>query len=361
MWHYYIITFFTALIISLVMGPVIIKFAKKIGAIDKPNDRKVHNREVTRIGGLGIYIAFIAAFIYIYSVSQISLYILVGATIIVITGLLDDLFDLAPWKKLIGQFAATSVVMMSGLVIDFLTIPFIGESVDVSLWISIPLSFLWIMGVTNSINLIDGLDGLAAGTSIISSISILVIAVIMGNVPVALLCLAIIGSALGFLYFNFYPAKVFMGDTGALLLGYLLAVASIIGFKQVTMVSLIIPIIVLAVPIMDTLIAIIRRKVNKKGIMEADKNHLHHRLLESGFTHRQAVLFIYGISSVFGIAAIIFYKANLFASSIVFILLLLLVEVLIEKLSLINHKYRPLLDLYSKVRILIVLKTKNSR
>jgi UDP-GlcNAc:undecaprenyl-phosphate GlcNAc-1-phosphate transferase len=130
MWHYYIMTFLTALIISLVMGPVIIRFAKKIGAIDKPNDRKVHSREVTRIGGLGIYIAFIAAFVYIYSVSQISLYILVGATIIVITGLLDDLFDLAPWQKLIGQFAATSVVMMSGLVIDYLTIPFIGESVD---------------------------------------------------------------------------------------------------------------------------------------------------------------------------------------------------------------------------------------
>ncbi|TKC17003.1 glycosyltransferase family 4 protein [Robertmurraya kyonggiensis] len=350
MWLSYLITIGLALIISFSMSPVVMKFAKKIGAIDRPNERKVHSKEITRIGGIAIYLGFVVAFLYIYSVYEISISILIGATIIVITGLIDDLYGLKPIQKLIGQCAAAIIVVLSGLHMQYFTLPFISESIVIPSGLSIVISFIWIIGITNAINLIDGLDGLAAGTSIISSISICIIALIMGNTPVALLNLAIIGAASGFLYFNFNPAKMFMGDTGALLLGYLLAVTSVIGFKQVTLVSLVIPIIVLAVPILDTLIAIIRRKINKKGIMEADKNHLHHKLLDAGMSHRQTVLFIYAISAVFGLAAIAFYKFNLFTSSIIFVALLILTELLIEKLSLISKKYKPLINLYSKIR-----------
>jgi UDP-GlcNAc:undecaprenyl-phosphate/decaprenyl-phosphate GlcNAc-1-phosphate transferase len=171
----------------------------------------------------------------------------------------------------------------------------------------------------------------------------------MGETHVAFLSLALIGAALGFLIFNFHPAKIFMGDTGSLLLGFLLSVLSIIGFKQVTFITFIIPIVILAVPLTDTTMAIIRRKLQNKKIMDADKNHLHHRLLDAGFTHRQAVLFIYFISVFFGASAILLYKANLFASIIIFILVLLLIELLIEVFELIGKNYKPLISLYNKL------------
>ena len=331
------------------MVPFVIRFAKKIGAVDKPDNRKVHKNVMPRIGGLAIYIAFLVGFILVSSFIELPVSIMIGATIIMLTGFIDDKFQIKPWQKMLGQFIATVIILSDGLFIKFLTVPFFEQSVQVSLWIAIPISILWIMGVTNSVNLIDGLDGLASGVTIIAASAIFIMALIMDDVQVAFLSITLIGATLGFLFFNFHPAKIFMGDTGSLLLGYLLAVLSMIGFKQVTMITLIIPIVILAVPIIDTTIAIIRRKLNNQRIMDADKNHLHHRLLAAGFSHRQAVLFIYSIALFFGTSAILVYNANLLTSIIIFVLILLVIELLIEGFQLISKNYRPLINFYFKL------------
>ena len=349
MFSSFLIVFILTLIVSTISVPFVIKLAQKLGVVDKPDARKVHSNVMPRLGGLAIYIAFLAGFIYISTIIELPMSIAIAATVIVIVGFIDDKFQIKPWHKLSGQLLAAIVVLSDGLFIKYLSIPFVEESVQVSLWIAIPISIIWIIGVTNAVNLIDGLDGLASGVSIIAAAAIFVMALIMNDIIVAFLSITLIGSTLGFLFFNFHPAKIFMGDTGSLLLGFLLAILSLISFKQVTIITLIIPIIILAVPIIDTSIAIIRRKLNRQRIMDADKNHLHHRLLAAGFSHRQAVLFIYSMAILFGGSAILVYKADLVASIIIFVLLLLITELLIEALELINKNYKPLLNFYSKL------------
>ncbi|MGD6831736.1 glycosyltransferase family 4 protein [Sutcliffiella halmapala] len=351
----YIIVFVVGFLVSLLLTPAVIKLAKKIGVVDKPNARKVHTVSKPRLGGLSIYGGFIFAILYstIFVGVTLPMSIILGATIIVITGFLDDKFELSPIIKLLGQLVAALVVLLNGIQIKVITIPFISGDIQISWIVAFVVSLVWIIGITNAVNLIDGLDGLASGVSIIAFSAIFTMALIIGNTMVALLALAVMGSTLAFLFFNFHPSKIFMGDTGSLLLGYLLAVGSLIGLKQVTFVTLIIPIIILGVPITDTLIAIIRRKLNNQAIMSPDKNHLHHRLLAVGFTHRKAVLFIYGIAIYFAISAISFYKANLLGAAIIFLGLLIVIQLLIEKLSLINNNYRPLLTFIRKIKVFV--------
>ncbi|WP_052659506.1 glycosyltransferase family 4 protein [Bacillus alveayuensis] len=349
--YFFLITLLLTFSVSLIMVPLVINFANKIGAVDIPNGRKVHKQAVPRIGGVAIYIAYVTGFVLISLFEDLNFSILLAASIIFITGFIDDICQIKPWQKLIGQCFAAVMVLIDGLYINFLTIPFMEQSIPVSAWIAIPISFIWIIGITNAVNLIDGLDGLASGVSIIASTSIFIMALLTGNIEVALLSMALIGSTFGFLLFNFHPAKIFMGDTGSLLLGFLLSVHSLISFKQVTFITFIIPVLILAVPIVDTTVAIVRRKVNKKRIMEPDKNHLHHRLLDSGFSHRRAVIFIYFISIFFGTAAIFLYKANLLTSIFIFILVLLLIEMLIEVFGLVSKDYKPLINLYNRINL----------
>ena len=349
MFFSFAIVLLLTVLISTISVPFVIKLAKKLNIVDKPDARKVHSHVMPRLGGLAIYIAFLAGYMYMSTIIELPISIMVGATIIMLVGFIDDKLQIKPWQKLLGQLLAAIVVLSDGLFIKYLTIPFIDESVQVSLWIAIPISLIWIIGVTNAVNLIDGLDGLASGVSIIAASAIFVMSLIMNDVIVAFLSIALIGSTLGFLFFNFHPAKIFMGDTGSLLLGFLLSILSLISFKQVTIITLIIPILILAVPIIDTTIAIIRRKLNRQRIMDADKNHLHHRLLAVGFSHRQAVLFIYSMAFFFGASAILVYKAELVASILIFVFLLLVTELLIEAFGLINKNYKPLLNLYFKL------------
>lgn len=345
----YLTTFLITFLVSTISIPFVIKFANYIGAVDKPNKRKVHRKPIPRIGGLSIYFAFVCGFIYVSFFINLSFSILLAATIVVITGFIDDKFQIKPWQKLLGQVFAATIVLTDGLAIEYITIPFIEKSISVNIWIAIIISFFWIVGVTNAVNLIDGLDGLASGVSIIAAISIFIMALIIEDTNVAFLSLALIGSALGFLIFNFHPAKIFMGDTGSLLLGFLLSVLSIIGFKQVTIITFIIPMVILAVPLTDTTIAIIRRKLQNKRIMDPDKDHLHHRLLNAGFSHRQAVLFIYSISILFGSSAILLYNASLLGAIVIFMMMLLVIELLIEVFGLIHNNYRPLINFVRKI------------
>lgn len=276
--------------IALALTPLVKKFAVRIGAMDTPNARKVHTRIMPRLGGLGIYLAFIitvAALLPFVSswfttrdMSFVSAF-LIGGTIIVLIGALDDRFELSAKVKLLGQIVAASVVVFGfNIRVDFVNIPFQDAYSSLETWVSIPLTILWIVGVTNAINLIDGLDGLAAGVSGIAIGTIAVMSFLMGNTMIALMCLVLLGSIIGFLFFNFHPAKIFMGDTGSLFLGFSLAMLSMLGFKQIAVVSFITPLIIIGVPLSDTLFAIIRRAVQRKPIFSPDKGHLHHCLRE---------------------------------------------------------------------------------
>ncbi|KAB2336771.1 undecaprenyl/decaprenyl-phosphate alpha-N-acetylglucosaminyl 1-phosphate transferase [Cytobacillus depressus] len=331
---------------SIILTPLVKKFAFAIGATDKPNQRKVHQKIMPRLGGLAIFISFIIGILFLRPTDEFSLPIIIGSFIIVITGVLDDLFELSAKIKLLGQLAAALTVVLAGVQVEFINIPFWGP-LEFGFF-SIPLTILWIVGVTNAINLIDGLDGLAAGVSSIALITISGMAVLMGDVYVMSMGLIVLGSTLGFLVYNFHPAKIFMGDTGALFLGYIISVLALLGFKNITILSLIIPVIILGVPISDTLFAIIRRFVNKQPLSAPDKSHLHHCLLKLGYTHRQTVLIIYAIAAMFGIAAFIFSNSTLWGAILVIGILILAIEIFAEKIGLVNKDYKPLLKMISQ-------------
>lgn len=328
---------------SIIITPLVKKLAIKIGAVDKPNQRKVHQKIMPRLGGLAIYLSFIIGLLILRPGGEYFLPILIGSIIIIITGVLDDMIELSAKVKLLGQLAAALVVVLGGVNVDYINIPFMGE---LNLGpLSIPLTIIWIVGITNAINLIDGLDGLAAGVSSIALITISGMAILKGDMFVVSMGLIVLGSTLGFLIYNFHPAKIFMGDTGALYLGYMIAVLSLLGFKNVTMISLIIPVIILGVPISDTFFAIIRRIVNKQPLSAPDKSHLHHCLLRLGFSHRQTVLLIYALAAMFGLAAVILTQATVWGALLVIAILILTIELIVEKIGLVNHDYKPLLKM----------------
>ncbi|MGX6446095.1 glycosyltransferase family 4 protein [Neobacillus sp. K501] len=344
------LTLMICFVSAILLTPFVKKFAYKIGATDKPDQRKVHEKLMPRLGGLSIYLSFIIGIIIIHPTNQFHIPILLGSLIIIFTGIIDDIKDISPLLKLSGQItAAFIVVVMGDMNVEFINLPF-GGQVNFGIF-SIPLTMIWIIGITNAINLIDGLDGLAAGVSSIALFTIAGMALVMGNIYVMLIALIVAVSSLGFLLYNFYPAKIFMGDSGSQFLGYIIGVLSLLGFKNITFISLIIPIIILGVPISDTFFAIIRRLINKKPISSPDKSHLHHCLLRTGFTHRQTVLLIYAMSIVFGLAAFIFSQATVWGSLIVIATLLLVIELFVEKIGLVREDYKPLLNLIKDLKL----------
>ncbi|QDP41603.1 glycosyltransferase family 4 protein [Radiobacillus deserti] len=337
-------------IASVILTPYIKKLAIKIGAVDKPDERKVHKGVMPRLGGLAIIISFFLGFIVFTPDIEKAWPILAGGLIITITGVLDDILQLSAKTKLLGQLMAAIVTVLGGIQIEFITVPF-GDRVEFG-YLAIPITIIWIVGITNAINLIDGLDGLAAGVSSIALLTISGMAIVMGNPFVAFIGLLMLGSTLGFLIYNFYPAKLFMGDTGALFLGYMISVLSIMGlFKNVTLFSLMVPIIILGVPILDTSFAIIRRLIQRKPFSAPDKLHLHHCLIRLGYSHRQAVIVIYALSSLFSIAAIIFTRSTMWGSTLTLLSLMILVELIVEVTGLIGENYRPILKLIDGYKI----------
>ncbi|MGM0876443.1 MAG: glycosyltransferase family 4 protein [Bacillota bacterium] len=344
----YSVAFILSFTVAILITPLVKKLAIKIGATDQPNTRKIHKDIMPRLGGLAIFIGVIAGFLYLNPQSMYMTEVVIGAFIILLIGILDDRLTLPARYKLLGQLVAAIVVVSSDLLIDKFTIPFFGVvHLD---YLSYPVTVLWIVAVTNAINLIDGLDGLAAGVSSIAMTSILIMAFADSQFLVVALCFILVGSTLGFLVHNFYPAKIFMGDTGALFLGYSISVISMLGlFKNITLFSFIIPIIVLAVPIFDTIFAIIRRMLNKRSIAAPDKLHLHYCLVNLGFSHRAAVLVIYFFSACFGFSAIIFSNATLWLSLLLMIILLLAIQFIAEVVGLIGKNRRPLINTFRRL------------
>ncbi|MBM7571339.1 glycosyltransferase family 4 protein [Aquibacillus albus] len=336
---------------SILLTPYVKKLAIRIGAVDQPNERKVHIRVMPRLGGLAIIASFLIGFILFTPGSVVEFWpILLGALIITIVGVLDDLTELSAKVKLGGQLLAAIITVMGGVQIEFITLPF-GERIEFG-YFAIPITILWIVGITNAINLIDGLDGLAAGVSAIALLTISGMAISMGSIPVAFMGLILLGSTVGFLVYNFHPAKIFMGDTGALFLGFMISSLSVMGlFKNVTLFSLIVPIIILGVPILDTVFAIVRRIIQRKPLSSPDKLHLHHCLIRLGYSHRQTVIAIYALSALFSLAAIIFTRSTMYGSVITMVLLLVMVELIVEITGLISENYRPILNLVKSTKV----------
>lgn len=334
---------------SLLLTPLVKKLAFLIGATDKPNYRKVHQKIMPRLGGLAIFLSFIIGILIYKPISATYLPIIIGSIIIILTGMLDDVKEISPKLKLLGQIAAAAVVVIMGNIqVEFINLPF-GGKIEFGI-LSIPMTMLWIIGITNAINLIDGLDGLAAGVSTIALFSIAGMSYITGQIIVSIIALIVAVSTTGFLFYNFHPAKIFMGDTGALFLGYIISVLSLLGYKNVTFISLIIPVIILGVPISDTFFAIIRRLANRQPLSAPDKSHLHHCLLRSGFTHKQTVLLIYAMSIILGLAAFIFYLATVWGAMLIIVALLITIEVIVEKIGLVREDYKPLLKFFRVFR-----------
>ncbi len=299
-----------ALLISLILVPFVAKLAIKIGAVDKPNERKVHTKIMPRMGGLAIYLSFFAVLFLSHEMTMQHIGLLTGGTVLVLVGIIDDKTDMPAKIKLLGQIFAACIVVVAGVRVEFMTNFILGGVFPLYIF-SVPFTVLWIVAITNAVNLIDGLDGLAAGTSIIAAATMAISGYATGQTEMASMALILIGASLGFLKYNFHPAKIFMGDTGSMFLGYNLSVLAIMGFtKSFTVLSLVTPILVLAIPILDTLFAIIRRKMNNKPIFKPDKNHLHHCLLNYGFSHRNTVLIIYAVSAVLALCGLIMTYLN---------------------------------------------------
>lgn len=340
------LSFVVTFVLSLILVPIVGKVSKKLGIIAHTNKRTIHKGIIARTGGYAIYMSFlIGTMIFLKTDTQINA-ILIGGFIIFLTGFYDDIHDLSPKLKMLGQVIAALVVIIYGdIVLKGFTLPFLPESVSYIL--AIIITILWIVGISNAINLIDGLDGLCAGISIIVLVTISLTSLTYGRTDISSLSLLLAGAIGGFLVYNFHPASIFLGDCGALFIGFMIAVISLLGFgyKSSSFFTLGAPIVVLMVPIMDTLIAIIRRKVHHKSFSEADRNHLHHKLmfsLELGQT--KSVLILYAVTVLFSLCSYL-YLFDKVAATILFIALMVLFELFVEATNMIDRKYKPLLTI----------------
>ena len=299
----------TAALVALISTPVVRSLAFRVGAVDVPKDnRRMHNHPIPRMGGLAIFFGFILSVLIFIPLTPELRGMLLGSVVIVILGILDDIFALPALPKFFVQIGAALIAVLAGNRIDFLSNPNIFSSEpfwDLG-WLAVPITALWIVGITNAVNLIDGLDGLACGVSTISSMTLLVIALVMEEPDVAILMGALSGACIGFLPYNLNPAKIFMGDTGSTFLGFILAVVSIQGlFKFYAIISFAVPFLMLGLPIFDTCFAILRRVSHGQSPMAPDRGHIHHRLIDMGFTQKQAVAVLYIISAILGLSAVV--------------------------------------------------------
>ena len=307
-WIKVMLAILVAFVVSIALTPFVKRLAVKVGAVDVPGEaRRVHDHPIPRMGGLAIFLGFLVSMLLFVDITQEVRGILIGSIIIVITGVIDDIVSLRAWTKFLIQILAAVIAVLHGVVINVVSNPnvFSNQEAIVLGWVAIPLTVLWIVGITNAVNLIDGLDGLACGVSTISAISMLVIALLVSESDVALVMAALVGACLGFMPYNKNPAKMFMGDTGSTFLGYILATISIQGlFKYYAIVSFAVPFLILGLPMFDTLFAIIRRLAHGQNPMAPDRGHIHHRLIDMGLNQKQAVAALYVISSILGLSAV---------------------------------------------------------
>ena len=310
---------------TAILFPMVKWISYHVGALDYPNERKVHKKPMPVMGGLMIYLGFLFGYMLFAPQSTQMLAILIASFIVILTGILDVIKPLKAKEKLVGQVVAALIITFYGKIL-LNDISAFGFYFNFG-WLAYPLTILFILALMNCINLIDGLDGLAAGISSIFFATIGVLALIMNNIGSLEVTIAFImfGACIGFLIFNFNPAKIFMGDIGSMFLGFIIAVICLLGFKGVTLTSLVVPILILAIPILDTLFAILRRLINHKHIYEADKQHLHHQLLNKKFSQRTTVLIIYAVNILFSLASIFYVLKDQKYGIIIYVVLMILI------------------------------------
>ena len=305
-----IAAFAVAAVLSYFFTPPVKNFAHKVGAIDVPKDaRRMHKKPIPRLGGLAIYGGFLCSILIFGQLDETMLCVLLGAAIIVALGIFDDVLALGAKLKFVVQIVAAAIpVCIGDLQIGLFTnlnplsdTPFVHLGI-----LAVPVTIIWIVGITNAVNLIDGLDGLAVGVSSIAAITMLAVALLTGNMPIAITMAALAGACIGFMPYNLNPAKFFMGDTGSTFLGYMLATVSIMGlFKFYAVISFAVPFLILGLPIFDTANAIIRRVAAGRSPMSPDRGHVHHKLIDMGFNQKQAVAILYAISATLGLTAVV--------------------------------------------------------
>lgn len=332
--------------LSMVLTPIVKKIAFRIGAVDKPDKRRMNKKIMPSLGGIAIYISFFLSIVFIQQIhSSIILPLFVSSTIIIITGVVDDIKEISPKLKVLGILLASLILYYwANIGMNSITVPFIGR-IEMG-YFSLPITLIWIMGITNAVNLIDGLDGLASGVTMISLTTMGVIGFFFLNVAdigIPLMLFTLVAAILGFFPYNFFPASIYLGDTGSLFLGFIVSAFSLYSLKNVTFISLVIPIVILGIPITDTFYAIIRRVANKKPIAQPDKEHMHHRLMVLGLSHRQTVIFIYLIALIFSIIALLYPISSLLGSVLITITLLISLELFVELIGLVGNNKRPLI------------------
>ena len=340
-----IFAFIVSFAFTFATTPLVRRFAFKIGAIDIPKDnRRMHKKPTPRIGGLAIIFGFTVATLCFAQPSRQLYGTLAGAAIIAVMGVIDGCKNLPAKLKFVIQIIAALVVVFAGdIKIDVFTNPnFLSDNPYWVLpeWLSVTLTVIWIVFITNAVNFIDGLDGLAAGVSAIMSISLVFISIRVGEYSIAILGIALMGSCFGFLPFNFNPAKIFMGDTGSTFLGFMLATLSIQGvFKSYAVISFAVPLLILGLPLFDALFAMIRRILRGQSPMTADRGHLHHRLVDMGFSQKQTVFILYAISGVLGITAVLLAESGVLRALllVICVLILLLIGSMLGKNSYVHQ------------------------
>ncbi len=307
--------------------------AGKIGAIDVPRDgRRMHKKATPRLGGIAVFFGFLVSLLCFCGITRDLIAVLIGAIIILVLGIIDDSRGLSAKVKFCVQIVAALVVVFGGDIrIEVFTNPNLFSDLpflQLNDWVSIPFTILWIVAITNAVNLIDGLDGLAAGISSIAAVSLVFVAIMVGEERIALIALIIAGACFGFLPFNFNPATIFLGDTGSTFLGYMLAVLSVQGgFKSYAVITFAVPLLILGLPIFDTGFAILRRLFTGKGIMTPDRGHIHHRLVDMGFSQKQTVFILYAISGVLGLTAVVLAESGALRALVLLICVLICVFV----------------------------------
>lgn len=360
--EHYPLLFLVALLATLLATPLAKYIAQHLGAIDKPDERRINKVPIPRMGGIGIALGLVAAvavqvagtkllgwptvFVPHMQLQGVDYKLLTVAVVIVfLTGAIDDVRNLKPRQKLLGQILAACVAAASGLVIGNVANPFTAELIPIG-WLAYPITVVYLVAFTNVINLIDGLDGLAAGITAISCAAMFYLSYEAHQIDAAVLACILAGCCLGFLRYNFNPASIFMGDCGSNMLGFLLGVIALLGVNRVAAATtLIVPLVIAGVPIIDTFAAIVRRRRGHTAISQADTGHIQHRLIKQGFDQKQAALMIYGWSILLAAGAIVMTKVALPLRFVVFILLVGISAVFIRKLHLFEpvllHRYNP--------------------
>ncbi|HER2594211.1 TPA: undecaprenyl/decaprenyl-phosphate alpha-N-acetylglucosaminyl 1-phosphate transferase [Streptococcus pyogenes] len=357
----YVLVLIGALLMSLFLTPLVRFLAFRVGAVDNPNARRVNKVPMPTSGGLAIFMSFLVASLGLIPIASKGamffgqtyfsyiLPVVIGATVITLTGFLDDLYELSPKLKMFGILIGAVIVWaFTDFKFDSFKIPFGGPLLVFGPFLTLFLTVLWIVSITNAINLIDGLDGLVSGVSIISLVTMAIVSYFFlpqKDFFLTLTILVLISAIAGFFPYNYHPAMIYLGDTGALFIGFMIGVLSLQGLKNSTAVAVVTPVIILGVPIMDTIVAIIRRSLSGQKFYDPDKMHLHHRLLSMGFTHRGAVLVVYGITMLFSLISLLLNVSSRIGGVLLMLGLLFGLEVFIEGLEIWGEKRTPLFNL----------------